>query len=97
MLHCLSFCLYIALNYVGIQLILGSRQVITTELNYKLGRSILSVVSPQMFLYAKMNPSHCLKDAASVVKSLFSSAITKARNCAPVLIQDETRVNCWYS
>lgn len=79
MLPCLSVRLYITLNYAGIQLILGSRQVITTELNYKLGSSILSVVSPQMFLYAKMNPSHCLKDAASGVKSLFSSAITKAR------------------
>lgn len=36
MLHCLSFCLYISLNYnAGIQLILGQGQVITTELNYK--------------------------------------------------------------
>lgn len=97
MLHCLSLGLCITLNYAGIQLILGSRQVITTELNYKLGSSILSVVSPQMFLCAKMNPSHCLKDATSVVKSTFSSAIAKARNCAPVLIQDETGVNCCYS
>lgn len=50
MLHCLSFCSYIALNYnAGIPLILRRGQVITTELNYKSGNSILSVVSPQVF------------------------------------------------
>lgn len=62
MLHCLSFCSYIALNYnAGIQLILRRGQVITTELNYKSGNSILSIVSPQVFLYAEMNPSHRLE------------------------------------
>lgn len=47
-----------------------------SELNYKSGNSILSVLSPQVFLYAKLNPSHYLGDAAFVAKRLFSSAIT---------------------